>query len=94
MAGYRATQIRKPANETEFEKNCVDLFREILGDPNVKRFGTRGQRQDGVDIVGHREPKTKTTRWRSMQAEIRPKQTDKKGSANRSSGRIEIQTAT
>jgi len=35
------------------------LFREILGDPNVKRFGTRGQRQDGVDIVGHRDRKPK-----------------------------------
>ena len=54
MAGYPSTQIRKPANETEFEKNCVVLFRELLGDPNVKRLGTRGQGQDGVDLVGHR----------------------------------------
>jgi hypothetical protein len=54
MAGYRPTQIRKPSNETEFEKNCVVLFREFLRDPNVKRLGTRGQRQHGVDLVGHR----------------------------------------
>jgi hypothetical protein len=54
MVGYRATQIRPPANETEFEKNCVALFRELLGDPNTKRVGTRGQRQQGLDIVGHR----------------------------------------
>jgi len=54
MVGYRATQIRPPANETEFEKNCVVLFRELLGDPNTKRVGTKGQRQQGLDIVGHR----------------------------------------
>jgi hypothetical protein len=41
MAGYRATQIRRPANETEFEKNCVVLFREILDDPSVKRLEAR-----------------------------------------------------
>lgn len=54
MAGYRPTQIRKPANETEFEKNCVILFKEILNDPNVQRLGTRGQCQYGVDLVGNR----------------------------------------
>ncbi len=54
MAGYRATPIRPPASDTEFEKNCVVLFRELLGDPNVKRLGTRGQRQDGVDLIGYR----------------------------------------
>lgn len=59
MAGYLSTQIRKPSNETEFEKNCVVLFRELLNDPNVKRLGTRGQRQYGVDIIGkrNRDPK-------------------------------------
>jgi hypothetical protein len=55
MAGYRPTQLRKPSNETEFEKNCVVLFREFLRDPNVKRLGTRGQRQHGVDLVGDRD---------------------------------------
>jgi hypothetical protein len=55
MAGYRATQIRPPANETEFEKNCVVLFRELLGDPNTKRVGTKGQKQHGLDIVAHRD---------------------------------------
>ncbi|PSJ56188.1 restriction endonuclease [Kumtagia ephedrae] len=55
MVGYRPTQIRKPADETEFEKNCVVLFKELLNDPNVSRVGTRGQGQDGVDIKGHRD---------------------------------------
>lgn len=55
MAGYRATQIRLPANETEFEKNCVILFSELLRDPNTKRVGTKGQRQHGLDVVGCRD---------------------------------------
>jgi hypothetical protein len=55
MAGYRPTQIRIPGNETEFEKNCVVLFRELLGDPGTKRVGTRGQKQHGMDIIGHRD---------------------------------------
>jgi hypothetical protein len=55
MAGYRATQIRPPANETEFEKNCVVLFSELLRDPGTKRVGTRGQKQHGLDIVGLRD---------------------------------------
>lgn len=55
MVGYRPTQVRKPANETDFEKNCVVLFKEILKDPNVKRLGTRGQVQNGVDLVGRRD---------------------------------------
>ena len=55
MPGYRPTQIRAPANETEFEKNCVVLFRELLNDPNTKRVGTKGQKQHGLDVVGHRD---------------------------------------
>ena len=55
MAGYPATQIRMPESEVEFEKNVGVLFRAILGDPNVKRAGTKGQSQDGVDLVGRRD---------------------------------------
>jgi hypothetical protein len=44
-----------PANDTEFEKNCVILFQDLLNDPNAKRFGTRGQGQHGIDIIGHRD---------------------------------------
>lgn len=35
--------------------SCVTLFTGLLNDPNVARLGTRGQRQDGVDLVGHRD---------------------------------------
>jgi Restriction endonuclease len=55
MAGYRPTQIPKPASGTEFETNCVELFCRLLNDPNAHRLGTSTQAQDGVDIVGHRD---------------------------------------
>ena len=48
-----ATQIRPPASETEFEKHCV-IFRAVLPDPNVKRLGTRGQKQHGVAATAFR----------------------------------------
>lgn len=53
MAG--STQIRKPESEADFEKHCEVLFRGLLNDPAASRLGTRGQKQDGVDIVGHRD---------------------------------------
>jgi hypothetical protein len=59
MAGYTPTQIRKPSDETEFEKHCVVLFKDLLDDPNVKRLGRRGQKQDGVDIIGERNRDSK-----------------------------------
>src|SRR5690348_5988597 len=59
MTGYKSTQIRKPTEEMEFEKQSVILFREILKDPNVKRVGRRGQAQFGVDVVGRRNGKVK-----------------------------------
>lgn len=59
MAGYRPTQIRKPSDETEFERNCVVLFKDLLTDPNVKRIGTRGHGQRGVDIIGKRNRDSK-----------------------------------
>lgn len=54
MAGFEQTHIRVPKNDTDFEIKSVVLFRTLLKDPNVKRLGRSGQRQDGVDIVGHR----------------------------------------
>ncbi|MCI4680609.1 hypothetical protein K9U39_19920 [Rhodoblastus acidophilus] len=54
MSALAATQIPKPADEQAFERASVVLFRCLLGDPNVSRHGRRGQRQNGVDLVGIR----------------------------------------
>jgi hypothetical protein len=42
----------KPKSEDEFEDISVDFLRIRWQDPNVTRYGRRGQRQYGVDIVG------------------------------------------
>lgn len=59
MTGYKATRISPPADETDFEKKTVILFRELLKDPNVKRVGRRGQGQKGVDVIGRRNATAK-----------------------------------
>ena len=42
-----------PMREWEkFERLCLDLWKEIWGDPNAQRVGRSGQRQNGVDILG------------------------------------------
>lgn len=43
----------KPKSEDEFEDMCVDALKIRWKDPHVTRNGRRGQRQDGVDIIGH-----------------------------------------
>jgi tetratricopeptide (TPR) repeat protein len=55
MSRLSATQIPKPADEQAFERACVVLWQGLLKDPNVQRVGRRGQKQNGVDIVGCRD---------------------------------------
>lgn len=59
MSALAATQIPKPANEQDFERACVPLWCDLLGDPNVQLNARRGQGQDGVDLFGmrNRDPK-------------------------------------
>lgn len=54
MSEFAATQIPKPSDEQAFERCCEVLWRCVLGDDSAHRYGRRGQRQDGVDIVGCR----------------------------------------
>lgn len=43
----------KPKSEDEFEDMVVDFLRVRWQDPHATRHGRRGQRQDGVDVIGH-----------------------------------------
>lgn len=45
-------QIPKPERWEDFEEVCCDLWRSIWGDPYAQLHGRRGQKQDGVDIIG------------------------------------------
>ena len=54
MSELSATQIPKPIDDNAFERCNEVLWRCILNDDGTSLYGRRGQRQDGVDIVGCR----------------------------------------
>ena len=45
-------QLLPPNEPTTFESLCLDLWREIWGDPGAQKNGRSGQPQAGVDIFG------------------------------------------
>ena len=45
-------QIAPPASWEVFEDVCLRLWQDIWADPNAKKNGRRGQKQNGVDIYG------------------------------------------
>ena len=45
-------QLPKPQLWQDFEEMCCDLWKSIWGDPNTQIHGRRGQKQNGVDILG------------------------------------------
>lgn len=49
-----SVQIPKPGDFGSFQRKCKVLFELVLDDPNAKEFGTSGQGQDGIDILGVR----------------------------------------
>jgi tetratricopeptide (TPR) repeat protein len=40
-----------PTDDDDFEDLCVDILRIYWNRPGLERYGTRGQRQNGVDIL-------------------------------------------
>ncbi len=55
MSDSNNEQLRPPPSWDKFEEICADLFSRIWDDPQVVRYGTRGQAQNGVDIYGKDE---------------------------------------
>ncbi|ENN89537.1 TPR repeat-containing protein [Rhizobium freirei PRF 81] len=49
------TQIPKPENHQDFERQCAVLWSAKLKDPNLQRLGRSGQNQHGLDIIGIRD---------------------------------------
>ena len=43
-----------PKDWQEFERLCCSLWSKIWDDPNTKRYGRSGQKQDGVDVYGRK----------------------------------------
>ena len=44
-------QYRRPANEDAFEDFCLALLQDVRSLPHLARYGRRGERQHGVDLV-------------------------------------------
>ncbi|OSJ19238.1 hypothetical protein BST63_03455 [Bradyrhizobium canariense] len=54
MTVSASTQIPKTSDFAVFQRQCKVLFEHILNDPNVEEFGTSGQAQKGIDLLGRR----------------------------------------
>ncbi len=44
-------RYQQPGNEDEFEEFCVRFFRHLLKRGGLVRYGKRGEKQDGIDII-------------------------------------------
>ena len=52
------SEVLLPPNTPEaFESLCLDVWRELLNDPQADKNGRRGQLQDGVDVFGQENGK-------------------------------------
>lgn len=54
LAARMGIGIPKPKDWQAFQRNCVLLFRDELGDRNAQEFGRSGQGQGGIDIIACR----------------------------------------
>lgn len=54
MSVSASTQISKTSDPAVFQRQCKVLFEHVLGDPNVQEYGSSGQGQQGVDLLGRR----------------------------------------
>jgi hypothetical protein len=52
-------EIPKPKDWQTYQRNCVELFRHELNDPNAQEFGRSGQDQGGIDLLACRGGNTK-----------------------------------
>lgn len=52
MPTYATARWPAPKSEDEWEEIVLDAMRLRWGDPDARRNGRRGQRQNGVDIYG------------------------------------------
>jgi cellulose synthase operon protein C len=54
MSVSASTQIPKPSDPAIFQRQCKVLFEQVLKDPNLQEYGSSGQGQQGVDLLGRR----------------------------------------
>ncbi|WP_395448936.1 hypothetical protein ACHMW7_03195 [Aminobacter sp. UC22_36] len=54
-SAYNQVHIPRPKLWQDFEKGSALLWRRILDDPSIHRFGKNGQAQHGMDMYGYRD---------------------------------------
>lgn len=54
-SAYSQVQVPKPKNWQDFELGSSILWRKILKDDSLNRFGRGGQEQHGMDMFGYRD---------------------------------------
>ena len=54
MSVSASTQIPKTSDPAVFQRQCKVLFEHVLNDPHIEEFGTTGQGQKGIDLLGRR----------------------------------------
>jgi cellulose synthase operon protein C len=54
MSVSASTQVPKTSDPAVFQRQCKVLFEHVLSDPNVQEYGSSGQGQQGVDLLGRR----------------------------------------
>jgi cellulose synthase operon protein C len=54
MSVSASTQIPKTSDPAVFQRQCKALFEHVLNDPHIEEFGTSGQGQRGIDLLGRR----------------------------------------
>src|ERR1700688_90125 len=54
MSVSASTQIPKTFDPVVFQRQCKVLFEHILSDPHIEEFGTSGQGQTGIELLGRR----------------------------------------
>ena len=55
VADITAQEIPKPLNWQDFQRQCVPLFRHLIGDRHLQEWGREGQAQNGIDLRGCRD---------------------------------------
>jgi predicted Zn-dependent protease len=69
MSVSASTQIPKTSDSVVFQRQCKVLFEHVLNDPHVEEFGTSGQGQRGIDLLGRRRDRA-LDHWVGIQCKL------------------------
>jgi cellulose synthase operon protein C len=69
MSVSASTQIPKTSDDAVFQRQCKVLFEYVLNDPHIEEFGTSGQNQGGIDLLGRRRDRA-LDHWVGIQCKL------------------------